>query len=85
MNWLPNGLVHTLVVRVRKDWAIAFLDGQNLGRANGLLMPLSLPSYVKTPSAASPLGIWLESDAVIVKSADVFALSPRATTEPGER
>ena len=33
----------------------------------------------------APLGIWLENDAVIVKSADVFALSPRTTTEPGER
>jgi hypothetical protein len=85
-NWLPNGVVHTLVVRVRRDWVLAYLDGSFMGRVSGEYNKFTLPADVRAPSATQPLGIRLESDAVIVKSVDVFALSQRtAATEPGEK
>jgi tRNA A-37 threonylcarbamoyl transferase component Bud32 len=86
-RWISNGIVHTLVLRVRKDWMQAYLDGVQHDRVSEDSSNLTLPAEFRRDNSP-PLGIWLGGDQVTVKSADLFELAPAlipAATGPSEK
>ncbi|MGD0767084.1 MAG: protein kinase [Tepidisphaeraceae bacterium] len=89
-RWITNGIVHTLVLRVRKQFALAYLDGVQHDRVNVELSSLALPAEFHRDSSP-PLGVWLGGDQVTVQSAELLELAPTlppetmsATTAPSE-
>jgi hypothetical protein len=86
-RWISNGIVHTLVLRVRKDWMQAYLDGVQHDRVSEDSSNLTLPAEFRRDNSP-PLVIWLGGDQVTVKSADLFELAPAlipAATGPSEK
>lgn len=75
-RWTANGVEHTVVLRVRKDWILAYIDGVQHDRVSEL-SALALPADFKHDNTP-PLGIWLGGDSVEIKSADIFELLPTA-------
>lgn len=85
-QWISNGLVHTLVLRVRKDLIMGYVDGAHQDGVDGKSNVLTLPPEFRQDNSAR-LGIWLGGDEVVIKSADVFELAPRLApaTGPSDR
>jgi tRNA A-37 threonylcarbamoyl transferase component Bud32 len=89
-RWIANGIVHTLVVRVRKQFALAYLDGIQHDRVNVELSTLALPAEIHRDNSPA-LGVWLGGDQVTIQSAQLLELAPElapattgATTAPAE-
>ncbi|MGD0139844.1 MAG: hypothetical protein ABSD28_13275 [Tepidisphaeraceae bacterium] len=85
-RWIANGIVHTLVVRVRNQFALAYLDGIQHDRVNLELSSLALPAGFHRDNSP-PLGVWLGGDQVTIQSAELLELAPTlptATTAPSE-
>jgi hypothetical protein len=74
-RWITNGIVHTLVVRVRKQFALAYLDGIQHDRVNVELSSLALPAEYHRDNSP-PLGVWLGGDQVTVQSAELLVPAP---------
>ncbi|MGD0388692.1 MAG: protein kinase [Tepidisphaeraceae bacterium] len=74
-RWITNGIVHTLVVRVRKQFALAYLDGMQHDRVNVELSSLALPAECRR-DRSPPLGVWLGGDQVTIQSAELLDLVP---------
>jgi hypothetical protein len=89
-RWIANGIVHTMVLRVRKTWAQVYLDGMQHDRVNEQLSSLALPTDFHRDNSP-PLGIWLGGDPVTIQSAELLPLSPALSTattpatEPSEK
>jgi hypothetical protein len=81
LAWLSDGVEHTLVLRVRKDSIIAYIDGLPQITLDTNLIGLSLPpDFHKSSSPVA--GLWTGGDAVTIKSADIFTVAPKPAASP---
>jgi hypothetical protein len=70
-SWISNGTPTTVVIRLQKGIASAYLNGQLEDEVETGVTDMSLPSDYHRPATPS-LGIWLGGDPVTIESADVL-------------